>query len=256
MEAPMRSDTAQPVRLEDYRPSPWLIDTVALDIRLHPTHTRVRAELALRPHPGGQAGLPLTLDGDELTLIALALDGEPLPPGAFSATPQSLVIAQPPARPFRLVIETLIDPCANTKLMGLYRSSGVYCTQCEAEGFRRITYYLDRPDVMAVFTTRIEADKAEAPVLLGNGNPVESGDLPDGRHYRVWHDPHPKPAYLFALVGGRLGHIGGRYTTCIGRRGRARHLRGARQGGPRRLCARRADRAPWPGTKAGVWARI
>jgi aminopeptidase N len=216
MEAPMRSDTAQPVRLEDYRPSPWLIDTVALDIRLHPTHTRVRAELALRPHPGGQAGLPLTLDGDELTLIALALDGEPLPPGAFSATPQSLVIAQPPARPFRLVIETLIDPCANTKLMGLYRSSGVYCTQCEAEGFRRITYYLDRPDVMAVFTTRIEADKAEAPVLLGNGNPVESGDLPDGRHYRVWHDPHPKPAYLFALVGGPLGHIGGRYTTCSG----------------------------------------
>ena len=117
-----------------------------------------------------------------------------------------------------LSIETLLNPSANTKLMGLYRSSGVYCTQCEAEGFRRITYFLDRPDVMAVYTTRIEADEAEAPVLLGNGNPVERGKLPDGRHFAVWHDPHPKPCYLFALVGGRLGQIADTFTTRSGRK--------------------------------------
>src|SRR5688500_12750559 len=102
--------------------------------------------------------------------------------------------------------------------MGLYRSNGVYTTQCEAEGFRRITYFLDRPDVLSVYTTRIEAAKDEAPVLLGNGNPVEAGDLPGtDRHYAVWHDPHPKPSYLFALVGGRLGRIGRRFVTMSGR---------------------------------------
>ena len=116
------------------------------------------------------------LDGDGLTLAALTLDGEPLAPERYVATPDRLTIAQPPQRPFRLEIETLVDPSANTQLMGLYRSSGTYCTQCEAEGFRRITYFPDRPDVMAVYTTRIEADKAEAPVLLANGNLVESGD--------------------------------------------------------------------------------
>ncbi len=104
--------------------------------------------------------------------------------------------------PSRLTIETVIDPSANTQLMGLYRSSGTYCTQCEAEGFRRITYFPDRPDVMAVYTTRIEADKGQAPILLANGNLIESGDLPAGRHFAVWRDPFPKPSYLFAMVGG------------------------------------------------------
>ena len=118
----------------------------------------------------------------------------------------------------RLEIETLVDPEANTQLSGLYRSSGNYCTQCEAEGFRRITYYPDRPDVMAVFTTRIEADKSEAPVLLANGNLKDSGDLPGGRHFAVWHDPWPKPAYLFALVGGKLGHIEDSFVTASGRK--------------------------------------
>ena len=128
-----------------------------------------------------------------------------LPADSYVATPDQLTIAQPPHEPFTLEIETLVDPSANTQLSGLYRSSGTYCTQCEAEGFRRITYFPDRPDVMAVYTTRIEADKAEAPVLLANGNLRESGDLPGGRHFAVWHDPYPKPAYLFALVGGDLG---------------------------------------------------
>ncbi len=132
-------------------------------------------------------------------------------------TPRSLTLHQPPQRPFVLEIATQVNPSANTKLMGLYRSNGVYCTQCEADGFRRITYFLDRPDVMAVYTTRIEGERADTPVLLGNGNPVEQGEVGLTRHYAVWHDPHPKPAYLFALVGGRLGRVASRFTTMEGR---------------------------------------
>ena len=197
----MRTDTAQPIRLKDYLPPAWLVDTVKLDVSLHPTKTKVRATLALKPNPESGAA-PLALDGDGLTLVSLKLDGKALPAGSYGATPDSLIITQPPNGPFTLEIETLVDPTANTQLSGLYRSSGTYCTQCEAEGFRRITYFPDRPDMMAVYTTRIEADKAEAPVLLANGNLTESGELPEGRHFAVWHDPHPKPSYLFALVGG------------------------------------------------------
>src|SRR5918998_3232742 len=173
----MRTDTPQLVRLEDYRPSDFLIDRVDLNIRLHPTRTRVTASLALRPNPAGQPDAPLVLDGDELTLLAAALDGKSLAGADFAATPQALTLPDPPRRPFTLTLETEIDPGANTKLMGLYRSSGVYCTQCEAEGFRRITYFLDRPDVLSVYTTRIGAEREKAPVLLGNGNPVESGPV-------------------------------------------------------------------------------
>jgi aminopeptidase N len=213
----MRTDTATAIRLEDYRPTDWLIDTVSLDVRLHPTQTRVRAILDLRPNPAGRTGAPLVLDGDGIVLEGLELDGAPLADARYEATPQGLTLHQPPQGPFRLTIDTLVDPTANTRLMGLYRSSGTYCTQCEAEGFRRITYFLDRPDVMAVYTTRIEADREDAPVLLGNGNPVEAGALPDGRHFAVWHDPHPKPSYLFALVGGRLDRVDGTFTTRSGR---------------------------------------
>ncbi|KMO20980.1 aminopeptidase N [Methylobacterium platani] len=205
------------VRLADYRPSDYLIDRVDLDVRLHPTETRVTATLALRPNPGGEPGAPLRLDGDELTLLAIALDGQPTGPGAIDVTPRALTLHQPPQRPFVLEIETQVNPSANTKLMGLYRSNGVYCTQCEADGFRRITYFLDRPDVMAVYTTRIEGNREAAPVLLGNGNLVERGEAGPERHYAVWHDPHPKPAYLFALVGGRLGRVAARFTTMEGR---------------------------------------
>jgi aminopeptidase N len=212
----MRTDTARPIRLEDYRPPDWLVDTVHLDVSLHPSGTRVRARLALRPNPQVPAA-PLVLDGDELSLVSLRIDGAEAAPESYVASPERLTLAQPPARPFTLEIETAIDPSANTQLSGLYRSSGTYCTQCEAEGFRRITYFPDRPDVMAVYTTRIEADKAEAPVLLANGNLVESGDLPGGRHFAVWHDPHPKPSYLFAMVGGDLAHIERRFRTKSGR---------------------------------------
>jgi aminopeptidase N len=212
----MRTDTAQPIRLQDYRPPDWLVETVSLDVYLHPTHTKVRATLALKPNPAATAA-PLVLDGDGLTLSALKLDGTVLPAESYAATPDSLTIPQVPNRPFTLEIETLVDPTANTQLSGLYRSSGTYCTQCEAEGFRRITYFADRPDVMAVYTTRIEADKTETPVLLSNGNLIGSGDLTGGRHFAVWHDPHPKPAYLFALVGGNLAHIEDRFVTMSGR---------------------------------------
>ncbi len=212
----MRTDIAQPVRLQDYRPPDWLVETVSLDVSLHPTAARVRATIALKPNPETTAA-PLVLDGDGLSLVSLKLDGTALPADSYVVTPDSLTIPQPPNHPFKLEIETLLDPSANTQLSGLYRSSGTYCTQCEAEGFRRITYFPDRPDVMAVYTTRIEADKAGAPVLLSNGNQIESGVLPGGRHFAIWHDPHPKPSYLFALVGGDLACVEDSFVTLSGR---------------------------------------
>jgi aminopeptidase N len=213
----MRTEQANPVRLEDYRPPDWLIETVELDVALHPTATRVRATLKLTPNPESKPA-PIVLDGDGLTLVSLKLDGSVMHPDQYVATPDSLTIAQPPAGTCYLQIETSVDPSANTKLMGLYRSSGTYCTQCEAEGFRRITYFADRPDVMAVYTTRIEAAKSEGAILLANGNLVESGDVPGtDRHFAVWHDPHPKPSYLFALVGGNLGCVADSFVTMSGR---------------------------------------
>ena len=214
----MRTEEARPVRLEDYRQPDWVVETVELDVKLDPAATRVRATLALRPNGNGAAPAPLTIDGDALDLRGLKLDGATIPPEQFVATADRLTIAQPPHRPFQLEIETVVDPSANTQLMGLYRSGAIYCTQCEAEGFRRITYFLDRPDVMAVYTTRIEAEKADVPVLLANGNLVASGDLPGtSRHFAVWHDPFPKPSYLFALVGGKLACVEDRFRTMLGR---------------------------------------
>ncbi len=215
----MRAEDPHLIRLEDYRPSDWLIDTVDLDIALDARKTRVRALLGLRPNPAGRPGAPLVLDGDELVLSGVSLDGAPLPAEAYQATAQALTIQNPPQRPFTLGIETVLDPSANTKLMGLYRSSNAYCTQCEADGFRRISYFLDRPDVMSVYTVRLEAVKADAPVLLSNGNLVAAGEVPGSdRHFAVWHDPHPKPAYLFALVGGALDHVREDYVTADGRK--------------------------------------
>jgi len=213
----MRTEEPRPVRLEDYRPPDWLVKTVDLDVSLHATATRVRARLVLEPNPKGAPGAPVVLDGDGLALKSLALDGAPLAPDRYTATPDRLTLAAP-ARPLSVDVETLVDPSANTQLMGLYRSSGTYCTQCEAEGFRRITYFPDRPDVMAVYTTRVEAEKDEAPVLLANGNFVGGGDVAGtNRHFAVWHDPFPKPSYLFALVGGKLGCVTATFKTMSGR---------------------------------------
>jgi aminopeptidase N len=214
----MRTEEARPIRLADYRAPDWLVETVHLDVALHATQSPVRATIRFKPNPAAGAPAPLKLDGDGITLKSLKLDGEAMAADRYAATPDGLTIPQPPNRPFTLEIETLVDPTANTQLSGLYRASDTYCTQCEAEGFRRITYFPDRPDVMAVYTTRIEADKAEVPVLLANGNLVESGDLPLGRHFAVWHDPWPKPSYLFALVGGKLGMVDDTFTTMSGRK--------------------------------------
>src|SRR5690242_13046148 len=214
----MRTEEPRSVRLEDYRPPDWRIETVELDVALHPTATTVRAKLSISPNSAG-APAPLVLDGDELTLRAIRLDGKPLPADSFVATPDRLTIAQTPHRRFELEVETLLDPTNNTKLMGLYRAGSTYCTQCEAEGFRRITYFLDRPDVMAVYTTRIEAEKADSSVLLSNGNLIAQGDVPGtSRHFAVWHDPFPKPSYLFALVGGNLACVTDSFTTMSGRK--------------------------------------
>ena len=214
----MRSEAPRPVHLEDYRPSDYLIDTVDLDLHLAPEATRVTARLRLRPNPAGASGASLALDGEDLELESLALDGQPLGAEAYEVSDSKLLLKRPPAEPFELTAVTRINPAANTQLMGLYRSNGVYCTQCEAEGFRRITYFIDRPDVLAVYRTRIEARRAEAPVLLSNGNLVESGEVPGAdRHYAVWHDPFPKPSYLFAVVAGDLAHVEDRFVTVSGR---------------------------------------
>src|ERR1700756_5497834 len=214
----MRTEQGRPVRLEDYRPPDWLVESVELDVSLDPTATRVRAALTLRPNGNGAAPAPLMLDGEALTLRALKLDSAALPPEQFVATPDQLTIVQPPQRRFRLEIETVVDPSANTQLLGLYRSGAIYCTQCEAEGFRRITYFPDRPDVMAVYTTRIEAEEQDAPVLLSNGNLIAAGRIAGtSRHFATWHDPFPKPCYLFALVGGKLGCVEDTFRTMSGR---------------------------------------
>ena len=214
----MKNETASAVRLADYRPPEYRIDTISLTIALDPRETRVIAEMAIRRNSGTPRNAPLRLDGDELSLQSVKIDGKRLADDAYHATPDLLTVTAPPEGAFTLTVETLIDPTANTQLMGLYRSSGNYCTQCEAEGFRRITYFLDRPDVLAVYTTRIEAKKDDAPILLANGNLTESGDLSDGRHYAVWKDPFPKPSYLFAMVAGSLGVVEDTFTTGSGRK--------------------------------------
>ncbi|MCV3210429.1 aminopeptidase N [Mesorhizobium sp. YC-39] len=215
----MRTDTGQVFKLEDYRPNDYLIPETSLTFRLSPEATRVTAVLTVERRDGVMASAPLVLDGDGLTLLRIAIDGRDLAPADFLATPDLLTIIKPPATPrFQLLIETELAPARNEALMGLYRSSNVYCTQCEAEGFRRITYFLDRPDILSVYTVRIEAQHNEAPLLLSNGNPAGSGDLAEGWHYAVWHDPFPKPSYLFALVAGTLGKLADSFTTMSGRK--------------------------------------
>ena len=159
----------------------------------------------------------LTLDGEELQLRRVAVDGRALEEGEYEIKDGNLVINQIGDAPFVVETEVVIDPAANTALSGLYRSNGVFCTQCEAEGFRRITYFLDRPDVLSTYRVRISGDKAAAPVLLSNGNLTDSGEDGDGRHFCQWEDPHPKPSYLFALVGGNLAVVRDTFTTMSGR---------------------------------------
>ena len=201
----MKTETPQPIHLTDYKPVPYLIDSVDLDFRLDPTATEVRSRLSLRPNPASaEKNAPLVLDGERITLASLVLDGAALRTGQYVVEQTTLTIASVPQRPFTLEIVTTCNPAANTELSGLYVSGGVFCTQCEAEGFRRITYFLDRPDVMASYTVTLRADAKQYPVLLSNGNLMEQGLLEEGRHFAKWTDPHKKPCYLFALVAGKL----------------------------------------------------
>ena len=215
----MKTDTPQPIRLQDYRPTPYLVDSVALSFRLHPTETEVHSVLSLRPNPASaEKHAALVLDGERITLRAVVLNGAPLTPDQYSVDEQSLTIGKVPQGPFTLEVVTTCNPSANTELSGLYMSGGMFCTQCEAEGFRRITYFHDRPDVMARYSVRIEAEREGFPVLLSNGNPRER-DLIGGtsRHFAVWDDPFPKPCYLFALVAGDLASVHDMFTTASGR---------------------------------------
>jgi aminopeptidase N len=205
------------IHQKDYLPPDYLVDTVELSFDLDQVESKVVSRLALRGNYDRKEGVrPLVLDGEELTLVSLKLDDAELPAECYRLEPGRLVIDNPPDS-FELTIVTLIHPQANTALSGLYVSGPMLCTQCEAEGFRRMTYFPDRPDVMSVFTVRLTAGKAQCPVLLANGNLVDSGELPGGRHYAVWHDPFKKPSYLFALVAGDLVHIEDRFTTMSGR---------------------------------------
>ena len=220
----MRTDTTPtstaPVRLADYAPPPWLVEAVRLDFDLHPSATQVRATITFRRNPDGPAERPdLRLAGRGLALVSAEIDGTAPPDAAITTDRETLTVRGDalPGDRFTWVCVTEIDPSANTALEGLYLSNAMFCTQCEPEGFRKITYYPDRPDVMAPFTVRIEADREACPVLLSNGNPGEAGDLGGGRHFAEWHDPFPKPAYLFALVAGRLVAHHDRFTTASGR---------------------------------------
>ena len=202
---------------KDYAPTPFLIDTVDLEFFLEDGATRVRSTLSVRRNPAlGAVGADLVLDGEELELKSVELDGEPLGAEGYLLEEESLTILSPPDE-FQLRTEVVIDPRGNTRLSGLYKTGANYCTQCEAEGFRRITWYLDRPDVMAKFTTYIEGDAAENPVMLSNGNRVGSGELEGGRHWARWEDPFKKPSYLFALVAGTLSCHRDSFRTMSGR---------------------------------------
>ena len=206
-----------PTKLADYRPPAWLVDEMRLVFDLDDTATRVRSTISFRrgadPDPDADGGL--RLDGRKLTLVSAAIDGEDVT-SRVVIDREGLTLSGPLPDRFVWTCETELDPSANTELEGLYLSNAMYCTQCEAEGFRKITYYPDRPDVMSVFTVRIEADAEACPVLLSNGNPSDQGLLSNGRHFAEWHDPHPKPSYLFALVAGNLVAHEDHFTTASG----------------------------------------
>lgn len=206
--------TPQTIRLADHRPPDFLIPDVALDFQLDPAETIVTATLTVVRR--GAHAHSLRLLGDELDLISVAMNGSVLPQSRYTVSPAVLVIEDVPDR-CEISLVTRIRPAANSKLMGLYVSGGSFCTQCEAEGFRRITYFLDRPDILSSYTVRLSADKAAYPVLLANGNHSGAGDLPDGRHWAAWADPHPKPCYLFALVAGNLAAFSDQFVTLSGR---------------------------------------
>ncbi|HEY0649993.1 M1 family aminopeptidase, partial [Phenylobacterium sp.] len=209
----MRTETPQPIRLSDYRPPAYLVDDVHLTFVLEPNTTRVKAQLGVRRN--GDHAEPLVFNGERLKPVSVAVDGRVLTEAERTIDAEFLTIPDLPAA-FTLETEVEIDPVNNKALEGLYMSGGRFCTQCEAEGFRKITFWPDRPDVLSKYTVRIEADR-KFRHLLANGNLIETGDLGNGRHYAVWNDPFPKPCYLFALVAGELDVLEDQLMTMSGR---------------------------------------
>ena len=212
----MLNPTPQTTYLKDYRPPAYLITEVALDIDIQSDATVVRAELHITRNADADSNAPLVLNGDTLQLMSVAVDGRPLAVSEYQLDAEHLSITAVPAR-FTLSTVVRIHPEQNTQLMGLYASQDGYFTQCEAEGFRRITFFVDRPDVMARYSTVIHAERARFPLLLSNGNLDSSGDEGNGRHWARWVDPFPKPSYLFALVAARLDERDSDFVTCSGR---------------------------------------
>ncbi len=209
------NNVPETIHLRDYKTPAYLVEKVELTFLLEPSATRVQSRVQFSRNPDRTAAEPLVLAGNSMQLLDIKLNGSALSENAYLVEAETLTITEVPEE-FTLEVETQIDPAGNTSLEGLYQSSGNFCTQCEAHGFRKITYYPDRPDVMAQFKVRIEADK-QYPVLLSNGNLVGQGELSNGRHYAEWEDPFPKPSYLFALVAGDLVCLEDHYTTSSGR---------------------------------------
>jgi aminopeptidase N len=213
----MREPAPKTVYLKDYAPPAFLISTIDLDVDIRDDHALVRATLALARNPkAADAQAPLLLDGEEIEFVSVALDGRALAPGEYELGEESLCIAKVPER-FTLETVSRIRPQNNTRLEGLYASSNGYFTQCEAQGFRRITWFIDRPDVMARYTNTIHAERERYPVLLSNGNLVAAGEEAGGRHWAKWQDPFPKPCYLFAMVAAKLEKLADHFVTQSGR---------------------------------------
>ena len=215
----MQDESLNEVFRKDYKPTPYLIDTVNLSFNLNEDVTTVTAVSHFVPNPGNDEPRgELFLNGrDDMKLLSIKIDGAAVAEGSLDLQKDSLTVKGVPTEAFTLEVATEIKPQENTQMAGLYKSSGNYCTQCEAEGFRGITFSYDRPDVMSKYDVRIEADKTKYPVLLSNGNKTDEGDLENGRHFTKWHDPFNKPCYLFALVAGDLGHQEDSFKTCSGK---------------------------------------
>ncbi|XP_027916375.1 puromycin-sensitive aminopeptidase isoform X2 [Vigna unguiculata] len=211
-----KMETPKEIFLKDYKMPDYYFDTVDLKFYLEEEKTIVSSKISVYPRIEGSSP-PLVLDGQDLRLVSVKLNGKALKEEDYHLDVRHLTIPSPPSGKYDLEIVTEIHPQKNTSLEGLYKSSGNFCTQCEAEGFRKITFYQDRPDIMAKYTVRIEADKSLYPVLLSNGNLAEQGDLEDGRHYAIWEDPFKKPCYLFALVAGQLQSRDDAFITRSGR---------------------------------------
>ncbi|MDG2272714.1 MAG: M1 family aminopeptidase, partial [Halioglobus sp.] len=204
------------IYLENYEPSAYLINRTELHFDLYEDHVIVSSLIHLFRVSSSAPDTSLALNGEDMELLSVSMDGRELDEKEYSVSADSLVLHAVPEQCV-LSCKTRIRPQENTSLSGLYKSRSLFCTQCEAEGFRKITYYLDRPDVMSVFTVTVQGERESYPVLLSNGNLTEAEDLGEGRHRVVWHDPFPKPAYLFALVAGDLDHIEGSFTTMSAR---------------------------------------